>query len=73
MQFVISGPEDTPYSGGLFLFDTFFPPRYPEVAGVAAAGVVADGVAADDVAADDVAGVAADGVVVNSFTRERSY
>ena len=29
MQFVISGPEDTPYSGGLFLFDTFFPSDYP--------------------------------------------
>jgi ubiquitin-protein ligase len=29
MQFAISGPEDTPYSGGLFLFDTFFPTDYP--------------------------------------------
>jgi hypothetical protein len=23
------GPEDTPYSGGCFLFDIFFPPNYP--------------------------------------------
>ena len=30
VQFLISGPEDTPYSGGLFLFDTFFPMDYPD-------------------------------------------
>ena len=29
-KFAISGPEDTPYSGGLFIFDTFFPSDYPE-------------------------------------------
>uniref|UniRef100_A0A7S2D863 UBC core domain-containing protein n=1 Tax=Octactis speculum TaxID=3111310 RepID=A0A7S2D863_9STRA len=29
MQFLISGPEDTPYSGGLMLFDTLFPSDYP--------------------------------------------
>jgi ubiquitin-protein ligase len=29
IQFAISGPEDTPYSGGLFIFDTFFPGEYP--------------------------------------------
>jgi len=29
MQFMISGPEDTPYSAGLFLFDAFFPMDYP--------------------------------------------
>jgi baculoviral IAP repeat-containing protein 6 len=29
LQMIISGPEDTPYSGGLFLFDVFFPPTYP--------------------------------------------
>ena len=28
-QLLISGPEGTPYSGGLFLFDVFFPPTYP--------------------------------------------
>lgn len=26
------GPEDTPYSGGCFIFDIFFPPEYPDVA-----------------------------------------
>jgi ubiquitin-protein ligase len=30
MQLAISGPEDTPYSNGLFFFDVFFPARYPE-------------------------------------------
>ena len=29
VRFVISGPEGTPYSCGLFLFDAFFPPNYP--------------------------------------------
>lgn len=28
-QVMISGPDDTPYSGGLFAFDIFFPPNYP--------------------------------------------
>lgn len=32
MQFMISGPEDTPYSAGMFLFDAFFPPDYPNTA-----------------------------------------
>ena len=26
---MIIGPEDTPYSGGCFLFDIYFPPNYP--------------------------------------------
>jgi ubiquitin-protein ligase len=30
VQFMISGPEDTPYSNGLFLFDSFFPENYPQ-------------------------------------------
>ncbi|CAN0076251.1 unnamed protein product, partial [Discosporangium mesarthrocarpum] len=29
MQVMISGPDDTPYSAGLFLFDIFFPQDYP--------------------------------------------
>jgi len=29
MQALITGPEDTPYSGGCFLFDIYFPPTYP--------------------------------------------
>lgn len=28
-RFVISGPVDTPYEGGLFVFDVFLPPNYP--------------------------------------------
>ncbi len=28
-QVMISGPDDTPYSGGLFLFDIYFPNDYP--------------------------------------------
>ncbi|KXZ41741.1 hypothetical protein GPECTOR_299g811 [Gonium pectorale] len=28
---LIVGPEDTPYSGGCFLFDFYFPPQYPGV------------------------------------------
>lgn len=28
-QVMISGPDDTPYSGGLFLFDIYFPSGYP--------------------------------------------
>lgn len=27
---MISGPDDTPYSGGLFAFDIFFPHNYPQ-------------------------------------------
>lgn len=29
MQAIIVGPEDTPYSGGCFLFDIYFSPEYP--------------------------------------------
>ncbi len=29
---LISGPEDTPYEGGLFTFDVYFPGAYPHVA-----------------------------------------
>lgn len=29
-QVIISGPDDTPYSGGLFAFDIFFPYNYPQ-------------------------------------------
>lgn len=28
---IISGPQDTPYEGGLFVFDVFFPEGYPNV------------------------------------------
>ena len=28
---VCAGPEDTPYSGGCFEFDIYFPPNYPQV------------------------------------------
>ncbi|KAL0054327.1 hypothetical protein WJX82_007206 [Trebouxia sp. C0006] len=28
---LITGPEDTPYSGGCFEFDIYFPPTYPNV------------------------------------------
>lgn len=28
-RFAISGPADTPYDGGLFVFDVFLPPNYP--------------------------------------------
>lgn len=27
---MISGPDDTPYSAGLFAFDIFFPNNYPQ-------------------------------------------
>ena len=30
-QCMITGPEDTPYSGGCFIFDVYFPPNYPQV------------------------------------------
>lgn len=26
---MVTGPDDTPYSGGVFLFDAYFPPSYP--------------------------------------------
>lgn len=29
LRVAITGPEDTPYSGGVFLFDVFFPETYP--------------------------------------------
>lgn len=28
---LITGPDDTPYSNGCFIFDFFFPPEYPRV------------------------------------------
>jgi len=28
---LITGPDDTPYAGGCFLFDAYFPPEYPGV------------------------------------------
>ncbi len=28
---LITGPEDTPYCGGCFIFDIYFPPSYPSV------------------------------------------
>jgi len=31
MKALITGPEDTPYSGGCFQFDIFFPSGYPKV------------------------------------------
>ena len=31
MSFLIYGPEDTPYEGGIFVFDLFVPPTYPSV------------------------------------------
>jgi len=31
MQALITGPDDTPYSGGCFQFDIYFPPTYPNV------------------------------------------
>ncbi|KAJ8306122.1 hypothetical protein KUTeg_016667 [Tegillarca granosa] len=31
MKALITGPEGTPYSGGCFMFDIFFPPSYPKV------------------------------------------
>jgi ubiquitin-protein ligase len=32
MRVLISGPEDTPYDAGCFLFDVFFPDTYPKAA-----------------------------------------
>jgi len=31
LQALITGPEGTPYSGGCFIFDIFFPNDYPNV------------------------------------------
>jgi baculoviral IAP repeat-containing protein 6 len=31
VQVLITGPSDTPYANGCFLFDVFFPPEYPSV------------------------------------------
>jgi ubiquitin-protein ligase len=31
LKALIVGPDDTPYSGGLFVFDIFFPSDYPNV------------------------------------------
>ncbi len=28
---LITGPDDTPYAGGCFLFDFYFPTQYPQV------------------------------------------
>lgn len=28
---IITGPQDTPYEGGMFVFDVFFPEGYPNV------------------------------------------
>lgn len=30
MKALITGPEGTPYSGGCFIFDIYFPPMYPQ-------------------------------------------
>jgi len=30
-SFLISGPKDTPYENGLFLFNAYLPPNYPQV------------------------------------------
>jgi len=31
LRAIITGPEDTPYTGGCFLFDIYFPSKYPSV------------------------------------------
>uniref|UniRef100_A0A1X7VLP9 UBC core domain-containing protein n=1 Tax=Amphimedon queenslandica TaxID=400682 RepID=A0A1X7VLP9_AMPQE len=31
MKVLITGPSDTPYANGCFLFDVYFPPEYPSV------------------------------------------
>jgi len=31
MTAMITGPLETPYAGGCFLFDIYFPPQYPSV------------------------------------------
>jgi len=30
-RFLLTGPEDTPYACGCFIFDIYFPPTYPSV------------------------------------------
>jgi ubiquitin-protein ligase len=30
-RFLVTGPDDTPYAGGCFIFDIYFPPTYPAV------------------------------------------
>eukprot|EP00983_Pelagomonas_calceolata_P134245 1162040-Pelagomonas_calceolata.AAC.2 len=30
-RFLLTGPDDTPYAGGCFIFDIYFPPTYPTV------------------------------------------
>ena len=30
-HYLLQGPPDTPYEGGLFVFDFYFPPSYPSV------------------------------------------
>jgi len=30
-RFLLTGPDDTPYAGGCFIFDIYFPPSYPAV------------------------------------------
>ena len=31
LKAVITGPEETPYTGGVFEFDIYFPTKYPAV------------------------------------------
>jgi baculoviral IAP repeat-containing protein 6 len=31
MRAALTGPRDTPYSGGVFMFDMYIPPEYPNV------------------------------------------
>jgi len=31
LRAIITGPEETPYTGGCYLFDIYFPPKYPSV------------------------------------------
>ena len=30
-RFLLTGPDDTPYEGGCFVFDIYYPPTYPAV------------------------------------------
>jgi hypothetical protein len=36
---IITGPSDTPYEGGLFIFDVYFPAGYPQVWGIKGVGL----------------------------------